>query len=284
MRKPCYRTPDRKSEADTTRAEATEPTVEVPLDGGTANAGLVVRVGDTVRRPQTPTSSARHALLLHLEKVGFEGAPRYLGEDDLGREMLSFIPGDAAITPAPSWALTDAALRSVADLLRDLHRAVRDFDPAGHAWGSMVPARFRSDRIGHNDPNLDNVVFRNGRAVALIDFDLASPGSIVWDVAIAARLWAPLRSPSDITDQRRRDFLRRFRLFVDACGLSASERDAVVDAVVECHNWCYDTVQAGALRGQAGYVGYWTPSAQVRDQRGRRWLASHIDLLRAALT
>ena len=52
--------------------------------------------------------------------------------------------------------------------------------------------------MSHNDPNLDNVIFSGDRAVALIDFDLAGPGSAAWDVACAARLWAPLRDESDV--------------------------------------------------------------------------------------
>jgi Ser/Thr protein kinase RdoA (MazF antagonist) len=39
----------------------------------------------------------------------------------------------------------------------------------------------------HNDVCPENVVFRDGRAAALIDFDLAAPGRAVWDVAMAAR-------------------------------------------------------------------------------------------------
>jgi Ser/Thr protein kinase RdoA (MazF antagonist) len=46
-------------------------------------------------------------------------------------------------------------------------------------------------------------VFRDGRAVALIDFDLAGPGSAIWDFAAAARYWAPLQDERDITDSRR---------------------------------------------------------------------------------
>lgn len=77
-------------------------------------------------------------------------------------------------------ALTDEALISVAELLRRYHDAVASFDPGGHQWPHPLPHRFRQGLVSHNDPNLDNVVFDNGRAVALIDFDLASPGSIAW--------------------------------------------------------------------------------------------------------
>jgi hypothetical protein len=35
-----------------------------------------------------------HALLRHLEDVGFDDAPRALGFDNQGREMLTYLPGD----------------------------------------------------------------------------------------------------------------------------------------------------------------------------------------------
>ncbi len=116
--------------------------VETPLLGGFTNAGLTTRVGDTVRRPLRRTSPATRALLDHLERVGFHGAPRYLGVDDRGREVLSFIPGQAAIAPSPQWALTDAALVSVAELLRGYHEAVASFDPRGIAGRDGCPRGF----------------------------------------------------------------------------------------------------------------------------------------------
>ena len=101
---------------------------EILLIGGTANRGQVVRVGDTVRRPQRRTSPATHALLRHLADVGFTGAPRFLGIDELDREVLSYVPGTAITPPFPDWALTDEALASVAALLLSYHRAVETFD------------------------------------------------------------------------------------------------------------------------------------------------------------
>jgi hypothetical protein len=95
---------------------------------------------------------------------------------------------------------------------------------------------------------LDNVVFRAGKAVALIDFDLASPGCSLWDIACAARLWAPLRPDSYINDVRRDRVLDRFRLFVDSYGLVDADRLRVVDAVAQNHNWCYDNVRNSAAQ------------------------------------
>src|SRR5688572_13902241 len=97
---------------------------EIPLAGG--NSATVVRVGDTVRRTQNPNSPAIHALLRHLEAQGFAGAPRLLGIDAQGREVLSFLPGTVSIGP-DTWS--DAAAHAAGLLLRDYHAAVRSFVP-----------------------------------------------------------------------------------------------------------------------------------------------------------
>jgi len=65
---------------------------EERLTGGSISA--VAKVGDTVRRNAGPWTPAVHALLRHLEAVGFDGAPRVLGIDGQGREVLSYVPGE----------------------------------------------------------------------------------------------------------------------------------------------------------------------------------------------
>jgi hypothetical protein len=261
--------------------EGSEP--EVLLVGGTANRGRVTRVGDTVRRPRRATSPATHALLQHLSDMGFTGAPRFLGIDEQDREVLSFIPGAAVTPPYPAWALTDEALASVGHLLRDYHLAVSTFDPTPHAWPPSPPPAFAGQLVSHNDVNLDNVVFRGGRAVALIDFDLASPGSRVWDIAGAARLWAPLRPESYIDEGRRARSLARFRLLVDAYGPSGAEREGIVDAVRCNHEWSYDIVGTAAAHGHAGFADYWGSGARERAARTYEWYLDNDELLRDAL-
>jgi hypothetical protein len=256
---------------------------EIPLFGGTANRGLVVRVGNTVRRPQRPTSPAVHALLRYLDRVGFDGAPRFLGIDGVGREVLSYVQGRAITPPYPAWALTDAALASVAELLRRYHQAVAGFDPTPYEWPASPPDPFAGELVLHNDPNLDNVVFRHERAVALIDFDLASPGPRVWDVAAAVRLWAPLRQDADVADARRGQVLRRFRLFADAYGLTGAEREVLVDAVIANHDWLYQVVRDGAENGHEAFADYWLSGARDRAARTRRWYVRSTALLRSVL-
>jgi Phosphotransferase enzyme family len=256
---------------------------EILLDGGLTNAGLVVRVGNTVRRPRRPNSPATWALFAHLQRVGFDGAPRFLGVDERGRETLSFIPGEAAIEPHQNWALTDEALISVALMLRRYHDAAASFDPAGHKWPEFVPSEFRDGLISHNDPNLDNVIFSGGVAVGLIDFDLASPGSAVWDVTCAARLWAPLRDERDVPECLRGRSLDRLRIFVDAYGLARPERLRVADLASHTHDRCYRVVRAALGDGHEMFGRMWREGGRDRTDRTRRWIASHGRQLRAAL-
>ncbi len=259
------------------------PGTEVLLHGGTTNAGRVTRVGDTVRRPWQPVSPATHALLDHLEHVGFDGAPRFLGTDDRGREVLSYIAGEAAIAPHPDWALTDNALVSVAELLRRYHDAAASFDVTGHKWARVVPTAFRGGLASHNDPNLDNVIFSRGRAVALIDFDLAGPGSVAWDVACAARLWAPLRDEQDAPEAVRGRALERLRTFVDAYGVPQRDRERIVDAAIHTHDWAYDIVRDAMARGHRSFRHHWREGGRLRADRTREWIVAHREPMREVL-
>ena len=57
------------------------------LEGGNV-ADAVVRVGATVRKPAGVATAAVEALLDHFAVVGFSGALRSLGRDELGRYIL----------------------------------------------------------------------------------------------------------------------------------------------------------------------------------------------------
>jgi hypothetical protein len=255
---------------------------EEVLRGGTTNAGFVTRVGDTVRRPLRETSGATRKLRDHLERVGFDGAPRYLGIDDQGREVLSFMPGKAILKPYPDWAISDAALVSVALLVRDYHRAVASFDPDGYDWQHPLPVPFRGGIVCHNDPNLDNIIFLGGQAVALIDFDLASPGCVGWDLACCARLWAPLEIDLDWPTTDRQS-LRRLELFADGYGATTSEREDLLEAMVPSHDWCYGIVRRAAHAGHEAFGMYWRAGGRERAERTRRWLVAHTAQMRVAL-
>jgi Ser/Thr protein kinase RdoA (MazF antagonist) len=166
--------------------------IEQPFEDG--NITAVVRVGDTVRRATGPWTPAIHALLRHLETRGFDAAPRALGRDQDGREMLSYLPGQTA--PASLQGIeSDAVLAAVARLTRRYHDAVADFvAPSNAAWQFTVGAPRTGDVICHNDIAPWNVVFDGAHPRGLIDWDFAAPAPRAWDIAYP--LWVT-------TDHRR---------------------------------------------------------------------------------
>jgi len=262
------------------RRTSTEVPRPQALSGGTANRGRVVRVGDTVCRPLAPCWRATHALLDHLASVGFDGAPRVL-EAGPAIEKLTYIEGKAAVSPLPEEMLSDEALASVADLLSRYHRAVASFDPLGYRWPRAVPARYRTGLVSHNDVYPANVVFRAGRAVALIDFDLAGPGSGVWDFAAAARLFVPLLDEADVADSRQGRALARFQILLAASGLPRAERRMAAEALVANHDWTYAIVTEAAEAGHAGFADHWRAVAPTAA-RARHWCERHRRALLAA--
>jgi hypothetical protein len=87
-----------------------------------------------------------HLLLEHLERSGFDGAPRVLGFDDQGREVLSFLDGDrVAGDGLPAWVWTHKAVPEAGRLIRRYHDACRSFNPPpGAHW--QVIGRGTGDR------------------------------------------------------------------------------------------------------------------------------------------
>src|SRR5689334_1742978 len=111
----------------------------------------VRRVDDVVHRAAGPWSSSVHAFLLHLERVGFDGAPRVVGEgfDAEGRETLTFIPGE--FVHPHSWS--DDGISALGALLRALHDASATFTPPPDAqWQPWFTRSDASDAVfGHGD-------------------------------------------------------------------------------------------------------------------------------------
>src|SRR5204863_7790966 len=95
-----------------------------------------------------------------------------------GRGCRWFIPVEGPCPPYPDWAQSEGALASIAKLIRALHDASRDFTrDRGDAWSAeMADPQPSGPVVCHNDVCLENVVFRGGLAVALLDFDFAAPG------------------------------------------------------------------------------------------------------------
>lgn len=259
---------------------------EQQLDGGIAHAGQVVRVGPHVLRPSSPHSGSIHAFLRAVHRAGFEGAPSPVGIDEDGRERLVFIDGDVPLTPYPDWSQSDTALASVARLLRGLHDAARGFDPQGHTWNDALADPKDGTVVCHNDVELSNVVFRDGVAVALLDFEFAAPGRPVYDLAHLARFCVPIDADFDQArlGWRPADQPTRLRLVADAYGLDRDGRTDLLAAMDDAIDRIEAAVRVAVGAGDPNAVALWNRTGGgERFDRRRRWWTDHHHEFAAAL-
>lgn len=254
--------------------------------GGVANAGAVMRDGGHVLRPSNPHSPAIHRFLSSLRDAGFDAASRPVGFDDDGRERLVFIEGDVPLTPYPRWAQADSALASVASLIRRLHDASRSFDPTGSAWSGEMADPAGGLILCHNDVCLENVVFREGLACGLLDFDFAAPGRPVYDLAQFARMCVPV--DDDINARRLgwepADRPARLRLVADVYGLDGAGRGDLLrimsDSIVRGGAFMRRRLEAG----DPNFTKQWNDMGGAeRFDRRRRWWVEEQEQFIAAL-
>ncbi|MBW9215749.1 aminoglycoside phosphotransferase [Mumia sp. zg.B53] len=264
---------------------------EVPLLGGDVTEGLV-RVGDTVRRPTGPQTPLVIDVLTHLERVGFDGAPRHLGIDEAGRQVVSYVPGEVASRPRPGWIADETRIVSVARLLRRYDDAVETLGVPAAATGlppadpAGTPARVAGtpELIGHLDVTPDNVVFAHGEARALIDFDFVRPATRTEEVQNLLLWWAPLvpvqDRPRPLADV---DVFARARLLVDAYGLAAADRARLVDVVENAAARAWFRMRHNAETLGGGWARMWDEGVGEAIRRRQVWLAEHRDALHRAV-
>ncbi|WP_132210650.1 phosphotransferase [Kribbella steppae] len=237
------------------------------LDGGFDEGASLV--DGIVRRTAGPWTASVHALLAHLDAAGFEGAPRPLGVDAEGREMVSFLPGQTVgnARPWPSWTHSGSALVDVARWLRRYHAAVADFVPP-------TDARWREGEtwrpgliIAHNDPAPYNAVWNPDGLVGFVDWDMAGPVTVELDVAWVAFSWTPLHAPHVVAAEGFTDLasrLPRLELFLRENKWQGTTAD-IIDLIAERL-----TLQLGLM----------TQAAEAGDPTYQRMLAAgrHLDL------
>jgi Ser/Thr protein kinase RdoA (MazF antagonist) len=228
-----------------------------------------------------PHTSAVHGLLRHLESVGFDGAPRVLGIDDRGREILTWMLGETPHRPLPRYAATDEALAALARLLRRYHDAASSYAlHADAAWDTAAASNLDGpfELIGHCDVTPDNVVFRGDTPYAFIDFDLARPTTRLYDVVTTLRHWAPVDDPVDRDPvQRGADVGRRLAVFCRAYGLDAERRREVLPAMRIRFERSYVAMRTRAELHGGGWARMWRSGAGDQIRRAQDWLDRNWD-------
>ncbi len=235
------------------------------LHGG--NVNNVVRIGNTVRR-STSWSFFVHELLRYLEKQGFDGAPRFIGIDDKGREILSYIEGEVSGNDYPDfkpYIWSEDSLIRCAKLLRQYHDATQGFletaDIPKADYKGPVPEGWENEVVCHNDAALYNIVFKDEVPVAFIDFDLVKPGPRIWDIVYMLYTSVPLasfainynsgKSIPYKPELHAADRYNRISLFLKSYGMEAPLK--LKEWTISRIEVLCNTLTTGALSGNTAY-------------------------------
>ena len=232
----------------------------------------VVRVGDTVRRFRGERADFVHDLLRLLAVRGYSGAPRLLGLDLEGREILTYIEGYVPwADPYAATVTGDDTLVSVAQLVREFHDLTAGSTLAG-----------RDEVVCHNDLSPKNTVYRGDglgfRAVAFVDWDIASPGKRIHDIGHMCWQYVGLgpECPHGLTEAAR-----RARVLCDAYQLD--DRSEVISAVLWWQDRCWRGIEALAETGQPAMIALRDRGASVEVRAAYDWVREHRHALEALL-
>ncbi|WP_315795400.1 aminoglycoside phosphotransferase family protein [Paenibacillus sp. BIC5C1] len=260
------------------------PDHEEVLHGG--NVNKVVKVGSTVRRDAIPNPYV-YELLKHLEKMGYAHSPRYLGVDEQGREILSYLDGVVPGKNYPeieSYMWSDETLHKVAKLLKSYHDATVDFVTTTVSLNNCPKVSTKEEVVCHNDFALYNVVFKDRFPVGIIDFDMAGPGPRLWDIVYSLYTSVPLAGFSPGKDERevvpynKQDHAserkRRIALFFNAYGMDVPT-DLKEWVISRIHFMC-TTLSDRAASGETAFIKMVEEGHLAHYEKEVRFLEKHF--------
>ncbi len=256
-----------------------------PLPAAEGGPSHVIRAGRTVRRPSRPWTGTVHALLRHLEDVGYAGSPRVVGSgvDAEGYEVLTYVEG----TVAHHQPWSDEGIWQVGRLLRDLHAATASFRPPQDAqwqpWWmhSTAPGAV----VGHADAGPWHLVRREGSPVALLDWTLAGPVDPL-DEVVSAGWWNAQLHDDDIAERHglpdAASRARQLRLFLDGYGVPAAAREGFVTRMIEIavRDCADEAVRARITPDTGDPTALWSLAWRARSAG---WTVRHRRLLERAV-
>lgn len=252
---------------------------EEKLTGG--NISKVYRSGDTVRRDLKAGSPKIHKLLKHLENKGFNCAPKYLGIDERGREILSFIEGEAGNYPLKKYMWSNDVLKEIAKMLRLYHDAVSDF-PLLNDWKPMDNTPNKIEVVCHNDFAIYNIIFNNK------NFDVAGPGPRLWDIAYTLYTCVPLsriyHTETGVavyynSSQDAELINQRVKLFFESYGIEGMEEDYLEMVLLRLEGLCKYMIRKASEGDIAfqkmmeqGHLEHYQNDIKFIREHGKEWI------------
>ena len=143
----------------------------------------------------------------------------------------------------------DHVLMEVAKLERRYHDSTQGFiTPKDAIW--QWPALDPFEVLCRNDFAPYNIIFRGNQPAGIIDFDMASPGPRLWDLAYTAYRFVPLTAPEnpDTPISAATEQLRRLNVFCAAYGMDV-QAPSVLNYTVKRLNDLIDSIVTQAAAG-----------------------------------
>jgi thiamine kinase-like enzyme len=189
-------------------------------------------------------------------------------------ELVTFLEGVPVWAPGTRQYIGDTDLRALAALLRQYHDVADEIGVPEDATWNRLPSEARGPHsmVCHNDFAPWNVL-RCERGLAIIDWDLAAPGTASWDLAYACWVCIPLWNDEDVAARRVGpvgDRATRLRRFVDAYGADDEQRGSLLDTIELRQLAALDQVREWARQGRPGWDQQWSLPEPWRHGGGYR--------------
>jgi len=208
------------------------------LSGGNMNYPILDN--NLIYKEVTVATNTIHELLCYVRAQGIDWIPKSYGLNPEDKHVLSYIDGFVP-KETPEWIWNEDILIEVALRLRQGHDATVNFKYKKAQW--LLDNDEINEVICHNDFAPYNCVFSGRKFKGLIDFDVCSPGSRIWDIAYTSYRFIPLFPDKnkekyfEVSPFSKEVMLNRLKLFLDAYSDDKKEflydEEKVIDKIVK---------------------------------------------------